>query len=64
MVDNLSSGGVENIKHHLESGGVELIVGDLKDPQVALSSVYGELEEIPVDENAPIRPNLSMEQVK
>jgi UDP-glucose 4-epimerase len=56
VVDNLSSGGVENIKHHLESGGVELIVGDLKDPQVALSSVYGELEEIPVDENAPIRP--------
>ena len=28
----------------------------MKDPQVALSSVYGELEEIPVDENAPIRP--------
>jgi len=112
VVDNLSSGRVENIKHHLESNSVELIVGDLKDPQVALravegvdtvfhfaanpevrvsttnpeihfnenivatfnlleamrrknvkelvfassSSVYGEPEEIPVDENAPIRP--------
>jgi UDP-glucose 4-epimerase len=112
VVDNLSSGRVENIKHHLESNSVELIVGDLKDPRVALravegvdtvfhfaanpevrvsttnpeihfnenivatfnlleamrrknvkelvfassSSVYGEPEEIPVDENAPIRP--------
>jgi len=33
VVDNLSSGRVENIKHHLESNSVELIVGDLKDPQ-------------------------------
>jgi len=112
VVDNLSGGRVENIKHHLESNSVELIVGDLKDPQVALravegvdvvfhfaanpevrvsttnpeihfsenivatfnlleamrrkgvkelvfassSSVYGEPEEIPVDENALIRP--------
>jgi UDP-glucose 4-epimerase len=112
VVDNLSSGRLENIKHHLESRSVELIAGDLKDPQVALravegvdtvfhfaanpevrvsttnpeihfnenivatfnlleamrrkgvkelvfassSSVYGEPEEIPVDENAPIRP--------
>jgi UDP-glucose 4-epimerase len=112
VVDNLSSGRVENIKHHLDAGSVELIVSDLKDPQVALkavegvntvfhfaanpevrvsttnpeihfnenivatfnlleamrkkgvkelvfassSSVYGEPEEIPVDENAPIRP--------
>ena len=112
VVDNLSSGRLENIKHHLDAGTVELIVGDLKDPQVALkavegvdvvfhfaanpevrvsttdpeihfnenivatfnlleamrkkgikglvfassSSVYGEPEEIPVDENAPIRP--------
>jgi len=112
VVDNLSSGRVENIKHHLESRSVELIAGNLKDPQVALravegvdtvfhfaanpevrvsttnpeihfnenivatfnllealrrkgvkelvfassSSVYGEPEEIPVDENAPIRP--------
>jgi UDP-glucose 4-epimerase len=112
VIDNLSSGRVENIKRHLESNSVELIVGDLKDPQVALgvvegvdvvfhfaanpevrvsttnpevhfnenivvtfnlleamrrrgvkelvfassSSVYGEPEEVPVDENAPIRP--------
>jgi UDP-glucose 4-epimerase len=111
-VDNLSSGRVENIKHHLDANTVELIIGDLKDPQIALkavegidvvfhfaanpevrvsttnpevhfnenvvatfnlleairgksvkelvfassSSVYGEPEEIPVDENAPIRP--------
>ena len=112
VVDNLSSGRVENIQHHLESNSVELIVGDLKDLQITLravegvdtvfhfaanpevrvsttnpdihfnenivatfnlleamrrkgvkglvfassSSVYGEPEEIPVDENAPIRP--------
>ena len=112
VVDNLSSGRVENIKHHVEANTIEFIVGDLKDPQVALravegvdvvfhfaanpevrvsttnpeihfnenvvatfnlleamrrkgvkelvfassSSVYGEPEEIPVDENAPIRP--------
>jgi UDP-glucose 4-epimerase len=41
VVDNLSSGRVENIKHHLESRSVELIVGDLKDPQVALRAVEG-----------------------
>jgi UDP-glucose 4-epimerase len=112
VVDNLSSGRIENIKHHLDVNSVELVIGDLKDPQVALravegvyvvfhfaanpevrvsttnpeihfnenivatfnlleamrrknvkelvfassSSVYGEPEEIPVDENAPIRP--------
>jgi UDP-glucose 4-epimerase len=112
VIDNLSSGRLENIKHHLESNSIELIIGDLKDPQIALravegvdtvfhfaanpevrvsttnpeihfnenivatfnlleamgrknvkelvfassSSVYGEPEEIPVDENAPIRP--------
>jgi UDP-glucose 4-epimerase len=112
VVDNLSSGRVENIKHHLDTNSVELIIGDLKDLQIALkavegadvvfhfaanpevrvsttnpeihfnenvvatfnlleamrrkgvkelvfassSSVYGEPEEIPVDENAPIRP--------
>jgi UDP-glucose 4-epimerase len=112
VVDNFSSGRIENIKHHLDANSIELITGDLKDPQVALkavegvdvvlhfaanpevrvsatnpevhfnenivatfnlleamrrrgvkelvfassSSVYGEPEEIPVDENAPIRP--------
>uniref|UniRef100_A0A7C4BCD8 SDR family NAD(P)-dependent oxidoreductase n=1 Tax=Ignisphaera aggregans TaxID=334771 RepID=A0A7C4BCD8_9CREN len=112
VVDNLSSGSVESLRHHLEAGTIEFVVGDLKDHQVALravegvdvvfhfaanpevrvsttnpeihfnenvvatfnlleamrksnvkemvfassSSVYGEPEEIPVDENAPIRP--------
>jgi UDP-glucose 4-epimerase len=112
VVDNLSSGRIENIKHHLDANTVELIIGDLKDPQIALkavegvdvvfhfaanpevrvsttnpevhfnenvvatfnlleairgksvkelvfassSSVYGEPEEIPVDESAPIKP--------
>lgn len=41
VVDNLSSGRLENIKHHLDAGSVELIVGDLKDPQVALKAVEG-----------------------
>jgi len=41
VVDNLSGGRVENIKHQLESRSVELLVGDLKDPQVALKAVEG-----------------------
>jgi len=112
VVDNLSSGRLKNIKHHIDAGTIEFILGDLKDPQVALkaidgvdvvfhfaanpevrvsttnpeihfnenvvatfnlleamrkkgvrelvfassSSVYGEPEEIPVGENAPMRP--------
>jgi len=112
VIDNLSSGRIENIKHHLEVNAIELAIGDLKDSQVALravegvdvvfhfaanpevrvsatnpeihfnenvvatfslleamrksnvrevvfassSSVYGEPEEIPVGEDAPIRP--------
>jgi UDP-glucose 4-epimerase len=112
VVDNLSSGRVGNIEHHLDANGIELIAGDLKDPQTTLkavegvdvvfhfaanpevrvsttnpeihfnenvvatfnlleamrkkgvkelvfassSSVYGEPEEVPVDENAPIGP--------
>jgi len=112
VVDNLSSGRLENIKHHVDAGTIEFIIGDLKDPQIALktvegvdvvfhfaanpevrvsttnpeihfnenvvatfnllevmrkkgvkelvfassSSVYGEPEEIPVDENTPTRP--------
>ena len=112
VVDSLSSGKLENIKHHIDAGTIELVIGDLKDPQTALkavegvdavfhfaanpevrvsttnpevhfnenvvatfnlleamrksgvkelifassSSVYGEPGEIPVDENAPIRP--------
>jgi UDP-glucose 4-epimerase len=39
VVDNLSSGRVENLRRHIDSNAVELVVGDLKDPQVALRSV-------------------------
>jgi len=112
VVDNLSSGRLENLAHHRGSPYVEVIIGDLKDPEVCLravegvdavfhfaanpevrvsttdpeihfrenivatfnlleamrrrgvkelvfassSSVYGEPESIPVDEDAPIRP--------
>jgi len=112
VVDNLSSGRLENLRRHVESKSVELVLGDLKDPEVALrvvervevvfhfaanpevrvsttnpevhfrenvvatfnlleamrkreakelvfassSSVYGEPEEIPVGEDAPVRP--------
>jgi len=112
VVDNLSSGRTENLRRHTDSNAIELLIGDLKDPQIALrsvenidavfhfaanpevrvssinpethfnenivttfnlleamrkrnvreivfassSSVYGEPDEIPVDENAPIKP--------
>ena len=112
VIDNLSSGRLENIKHHIDAKMIEFIAGDLKDPQMALkavegidvvfhfaanpevrvsttnpeihfnenvvstfnllesmrkkgvkelvfassSSIYGEPEDIPVDENAPMRP--------
>jgi UDP-glucose 4-epimerase len=39
VVDNLSSGSVGNLRRHIDSNAVELVVGDLKDPQVALRSV-------------------------
>jgi UDP-glucose 4-epimerase len=39
VVDNLSSGSVGNLRRHVGSNAVELVVGDLKDPQVALRSV-------------------------
>jgi len=112
VIDSLSSGRLENLKQHLESNTIELVIGDLKDLQTALkvtegvdvvfhfaanpevrvsttnpeihfnenvlatfnlleamrknnvkelvfassSSVYGEPEEVPVGEGAPIRP--------
>ena len=112
VVDNLSSGRTENLRRHIDSNAIELLIGDLKDPQIALrsvenvdavfhfaanpevrvssidpethfnenivatfnlleamrkrnvreivfassSSVYGEPDEIPVDENASIKP--------
>ena len=39
VVDNLSSGRLENLKKHIDANTIELIVGDLKDPQVAFRSV-------------------------
>jgi len=112
VVDNLNSGRLENLAQHRGDPGVDIIVGDLKDPETCLravegvdavfhfaanpevrvsttdpeihfrenvvatfnlleamrrkgvrelvfassSSVYGEPENIPVDEDAPVRP--------
>jgi UDP-glucose 4-epimerase len=39
VVDNLSSGSVENLRRYVGSNAVELVVGDLKDPYTALRSV-------------------------
>lgn len=41
VVDNLSSGRLANIKRHIDSSTIELVVGDLKDPEVALRVVDG-----------------------
>jgi len=41
VVDNLSSGRLENLKHRLNSKSVELLVGDLREPEVALRAVDG-----------------------
>ncbi|MEM3806108.1 MAG: SDR family NAD(P)-dependent oxidoreductase, partial [Desulfurococcus sp.] len=41
VVDNFSSGRPENIEHHRSSLKVEVLKGDLKDPQVAEDSVKG-----------------------
>jgi UDP-glucose 4-epimerase len=41
VVDNLSSGRLVNIKRHIDSSAIELVVGDLKDPEVALRVVDG-----------------------
>jgi UDP-glucose 4-epimerase len=39
VVDNLSSGRAENLGRHIDSNAVELVIGDLKDPHIALRSV-------------------------
>ena len=39
IVDNLSSGYIENISHHLKGHAVKLIKGDLKNPIMALRAV-------------------------
>lgn len=41
VVDNLSSGSLANIKRHIDSSAIELVIGDLKDPEVALRVVDG-----------------------
>jgi len=41
VVDNLSSGRLENLKHWLDSKSVELLVGDLREPEVALKAIDG-----------------------
>jgi UDP-glucose 4-epimerase len=39
VVDNLSSGRVENLRRHIDSNAIEFVIADLKDPQMALRSV-------------------------
>jgi len=41
VVDDLSSGEIENIRSHIDSGKVELVKGDLLVPGVAEESVEG-----------------------
>jgi len=41
VIDNLSSGRLENIKRHVDEGSIELIIGDLKDLQTTLRAVEG-----------------------
>jgi nucleoside-diphosphate-sugar epimerase len=41
VVDNLSSGKLDYIRHHIESGNVEIIKADLLDPGVARKAVTG-----------------------
>ncbi|MEK7407509.1 MAG: NAD-dependent epimerase/dehydratase family protein, partial [Acidobacteriota bacterium] len=41
IVDNLSSGKLDNVKHHLRSGSVEFVEADLLEPSVARDSVEG-----------------------
>lgn len=41
IVDNLSSGKLENIQHHLDKGRVEFIEADLRDHRVAAKAVEG-----------------------
>ena len=41
IADDFSSGTMENIRHLVDEGGVELIAGDLRDPLVARRAVEG-----------------------
>jgi len=41
VLDNLSTGSIENIKHHVEAGRVELIVGDVRNVNEVAKAVEG-----------------------
>jgi len=41
IVDNLSSGRLENLAHHRENPDVKILIGDLKDPETCLRAVEG-----------------------
>ena len=41
VVDNLSSGKLENIQHHIQGGAVEFLQADLLEPAIAQKSVKG-----------------------
>ena len=41
IVDNLSSGKLDNVRHHLEAGSVEFIEADLLEPGIATKVVKG-----------------------
>ena len=41
VVDNLSSGELDNIRHHVEAGRVEFTLADLADPRAAAAAVRG-----------------------
>jgi len=41
VVDNLSNGRLENLAQHRDSPNVEVVVGDLKDPETCLKAVNG-----------------------
>jgi UDP-glucose 4-epimerase len=68
VVDNLSSGRIDYIKRHVDSGRVEFVLGDLNVLEAmrklgvgelvfaSSSTVYGEPEDMLVDESAPLRP--------
>lgn len=42
IVDDLSSGKIENIKHHIDAGKIEFIKTDLREPGVAERAVEGQ----------------------
>jgi UDP-glucose 4-epimerase len=41
VLDNLSTGNLNNLRRHLDSGKVEFIEGDVRDPTIIKSAVHG-----------------------